>query len=308
MNDKPKPFVIGEPIVQFGAVEQFNVDSDLGSICLDWTLPKTDWEEIEIVRQAEQKHPSRKKTGGEERTVYRGSTESNLVDHGVSPGQWYRYTLYVHNKGTRKSSGREHRGVCMAEVQRLEAAWANDTVRLTWDLPAADVSALVFRRLGGPPEIRPAFAMDSNRPTPLLSASRRKRRLRSRTARSRKNSTYAYRVILDFNHGHLTNGQDVQIKIPPGHRLWLGSAPFSSRREEDNEVALEWPPVIFESQVQYVVTRREGGRASLKTSLPACRPALLARHVSRYHSHPWTSLHLRRLHEGQQAEQPGWDC
>ena len=192
----------------------FNVHSDLGSICLDWTLPKTDWEEIEIVRQAEQKHPSRKKTGGEERTVYRGSTKSNLVDHGVSPGQWYRYTLYVHNKGTRESSGREHRGVCMAEVQRLEAAWANDTVRLTWDLPAADVSALVFRRLGGPPEIR--RVRHGLEPADTLTV-----RLSPQTktaledSQVTEDSTYSYRVILDFNHGHLTNGQDVQIRIPP---------------------------------------------------------------------------------------------
>lgn len=241
----------GEQVARPAPIERFNAESRLGEVALQWTVPTQNCDEIEIIRDEEPSQP-----GDAGRKIYRGQGTA-FVDRDVTPGTTYRYRAHAICAGF-EGADTVARGVCMGEVRKESAVWKDGVIGLGWEPPNPDVSVMIFKKAGGPPEIK------SSPQGPEPADGRTTRPLHGGGIRTWSDTevvegvTYYYRIVVDFGGGLFSKGVDLHLTVPkPPPPVPSVTATFKANPGKD-VVALQWQPVTGGVPVDYVVVRREG--------------------------------------------------
>jgi GTPase SAR1 family protein len=243
-------------IVKPKPVGNFTARGELGRVVLSWQLPQGDFEGVEIFREGGT-------GGGAQRPVYRGSG-AGFADSEVTAGISYLYRAVSYWQDVKmKETPPEARAVPVGEVRDAKAVWDKGAVRVSWQLPAANIPVIVFKRAGAAPATIPG----TNGPEPdgngTIQLHRGNISAFSDTDVA-EGVTYHYLIVADFS-GVCGPGVRVQLAVPKAPSPVASvSAGFQNVRGS-NEVSLQWPGIPGGASLEYVVVRREG-------SIPASTP------------------------------------
>jgi hypothetical protein len=247
---------LNKALVLPALVEDLKAESLAGAIHLSWRLPAANCEEVEVVREAEDRP-------GLLETVHRGKGTA-FRDAAARPGVFHTYRVHSFHQGVRSEAAASARAVNLGEVRDASAVYEDGALRVRWKPAGPAASTLLFRRREAPPSLR----LGAHGPEPADADTALVQRggvLGWDEPNAAEGATYHYRLIADFGAGLWSRGVDVHASVPAPPPA-VPRARASYRRDGDRDaVAVEWDAVPGNLPVEHVVVRRGG-------SAPPSRP------------------------------------
>lgn len=245
-------------LVHPAAIGDFRAAGGFGQVALSWSLPATNCDEVEILREEGGTGPGSSRETPHK--IYRGRGD-HFVDRDVGPGVWYTYRAHALYRGSEGADAVQSVR-CPGEVKQAVAAWKEGAIQLTWELPGPDVAVLIFRRAGLPPSVR----LEASGPRPGDPVTTQVYTGGGRSwsdTHVAEGTTYFYRIIADFGSDLYSQGVEVQgtapRPVPP-----VAEVTAVYQRDEDKDlVVVEWKAPVG-MPVQYTLVRRPGSAAPVR--------------------------------------------
>src|SRR5262245_4405938 len=236
---------VGAPLVEPKLVEAVTAIPALGCIQLRWKFPADSCDEIILKRQGKSSH-----TAGIE--LYRGM-RTGYVDANVTPGRWYRYSIYSIFHGVESQNSQSVETVAIAEIAQAEARWSGQGIELRWVNPDDQCAVVIFRCEGTRPMLRQgAYGLEpADACTRLLYCGAGSD---WQDTQIEEGQTYRYLLLAKFGTHIYSRGVEVVVAVP------ARPPPVASAHAVYRDAAVDiwWTPTPQPAHEEYVVVRGEG--------------------------------------------------
>lgn len=241
------------------SVRNFAAHGRVGSVELRWDLPP-DCRSVRILRS----EPS----AAQAAVVFEGYS-TGCEDRDARPGVPLVYSAVPLYDGDNQGPQTQRSAVALAEVAGARAQWTGTAVRLSWQSPSPSARVVIFRRVGGRPQLQRSIHGWEPKPSdpgtkivhdgPGSADAWEDHEVA-------EGCIYHYVLVADFGPGNMSQGVGCQVAVPrPPAAVASLTAEYHQAFEEGksvHQVVLTWPAVSDSRQVEYVVVRREGDVAA----------------------------------------------